>query len=156
MIARIRTLLVLCAVVLAAPATAYAQHFSSDEELTALIRSRVEEGRAVGIVLGVLEADGSTRIVSYGDAGPNARPLGALSVFEIGSVTKVFTGILLADMVARGEASFTDPVAAYLPDEVTMPSRGGRESSARWNRSQLAPQRVDQHVRIKVQHRRPR
>ena len=124
---RIRITLVLFAAALLLPGAAGAQHFPSDEDLSALIRSRVEEGRAVGIVLGVVEADGSTRIVAYGDAGPNARPLGAESVFEIGSVTKVFTATLLADMVARGEVSFSDPVSDYLPDEVTMPSRGGRE-----------------------------
>ena len=67
-------------------------------------------------MLGVLEADGSTRIVSYGNAGTNAQLLGEKSVFEIGSITKVFTGILLADMVLRGEVSLSaDPVAKYLP-----------------------------------------
>jgi CubicO group peptidase (beta-lactamase class C family) len=124
---RVRITFVLCAFALLLPGSAGAQHFPSDEDLSALIRSRVEEGRAVGIVLGVVEADGSTRIVAYGDAGANARPLGAESVFEIGSITKVFTATLLADMVARGEVSFSDPVSEYLPDEVTMPSRGGRE-----------------------------
>ncbi len=103
------------------------QHFPSDAGLTELIRTRVEEGRAVGIVLGVMEADGSTRVVSYGDPGPDARPLGERTVFEIGSITKAFTGILLADMVARGEVSFSDPVAKRLPEEVTMPSRGGTQ-----------------------------
>ena len=90
---RIRSTLVLFTLALLIPAAAGAQHFASEEDLTELIRSRVEEERAVGIVLGVLEADGSTLIVSYGDAGPNARPLGVRSVFEIGSITKVFTGI---------------------------------------------------------------
>jgi len=102
-------------------------HFPSDEDLLDLIRTRVEQHRGVGIVLGVLEADGSTRIVCYGDAGRNARALGPRSVFEIGSITKVFTGILLADMVARGEVSLSHPVSDYLPSGVTMPSRGGRE-----------------------------
>ena len=124
---RIRSTLVLFALVLLGSTATAAQHFASDEDLTELIRSRVEEGRGVGIVLGVVEADGSTRIVSYGDAGPNARPLGARSVFEIGSITKVFTGTLLADMVARGDVSLSDPVSDYLPDAVIMPSRGGRE-----------------------------
>ena len=109
------------------PAVAHAQHFPSDQDLMTLIQSRVDENRAVGIVLGVIEADGTTRIVSYGDAGPDARPLGKKSVFEIGSITKVFTGILLADMAAHGEVSLADPVAKYLPERVTMPSRGGRE-----------------------------
>ena len=92
-----------------------------------LIQSRVDEGRAAGIVLGVIEADGTTRVFSYGDAGPNARVLSEKSVFEIGSITKVFTGVLLADMAARDEVSLADPVAKYLPEGVNMPSRGGRE-----------------------------
>ena len=79
-------------------------------------------------MVGVLDADDSKRIFAAGDAGPGARPLGAQSVFEIGSITKVFTGILLANMAAKGEVSLDDPIAKYLPeDEVTMPTRGGRE-----------------------------
>ena len=127
MIIRVCRNLVLFALVILSSTAASAQHFPSDEDLAALIQSRVDEGRAIGIVIGVVEADGTTRVVSYGGAGPYARPLGETSVFEIGSITKVFTGILLADMVARGEVSLTDPVAKYLPEGVTMPSRGGRE-----------------------------
>lgn len=124
---RICRTLVLLTFAFVLPSCAADQHFPSDKDLTELIQSRVEEDRAVGIVLGVLEADGSTRVVWYGDAGPNARTLGARSVFEIGSITKVFTGIMLSDMVARGEVSLSDPVSDHLPSGVTMPSRGGRE-----------------------------
>ena len=109
------------------PANVAAQHFPASADLTAFIRSQVEEGRAGGIVVGVIEADGSTRVVSLGSAGLNRRPLGAKSLFEIGSVTKVFTATLLADMVARGEVALSDPVAKYLPDEVSMPVRGSRQ-----------------------------
>ena len=107
--------------------TAGAQHFPSDEELQSLIDTRVEEGRAVGIVVGVIEADQTMRTVWSGNAGADAPPLGVHSVFEIGSITKVFTGTLLANMVARGEVSLADPVSQYLPDNVTVPSRGGKE-----------------------------
>lgn len=124
---RMRRSLIVCVLGLLMPATACAQHFPGSDALTELIQSRVDEGRAVGIVLGVLEADGSTRVASYGVAGPDARPLGESSMFEIGSITKVFTGILLADMVARGEVSLSDPVSDFLPDGVTMPSREGRD-----------------------------
>ena len=103
-------------------------HFPSDTEIQELIQSRIDENRAEGIVVGVLEKDGSTRVFAAGEPGPDARPLGERSVFEIGSITKVFTGILLADMVARGEVEFDDPVSEYLPDgEVTMPMRNGTE-----------------------------
>src|SRR5690606_31689949 len=55
------------------------------------------------------------------------RTLDAQSVFEIGSITKAFTGILLADMVLRGEVSLDDAVSKYLPASVTMPSRNGQQ-----------------------------
>jgi D-alanyl-D-alanine-carboxypeptidase/D-alanyl-D-alanine-endopeptidase len=109
------------------PANVGAQHFPADEDLQTMLRYLVKDGETPGIVLGVLEADGSTRIVSYGSAGPDARPLGPRSVFEIGSITKTFTATLLADMVARGEISREDFVSAYLPDRVNVPSRSGRE-----------------------------
>jgi len=117
----------LSAALAVAVAPLQAQHFPDDAQLTEIIRTRVDEGRATGIVLGVLEADGTRRIVSYGDAGPGARPLGPESVFEIGSISKVFTGTLLADMAARGEVSIEAPVQAYAHEGVTIPSRGGRE-----------------------------
>lgn len=115
------------ALALLAPAAAPAQHFPPDDDVRVMLRHLVEDGETPGIVLGMLEADGSTRMISYGSGGPNARPLGPRSVFEIGSITKVFTGILLADMVERGEVSLSDPVARYLPEGVRVPSRNGRE-----------------------------
>ena len=48
---------------------------------------------------------------------------GAQSIFQIGSVTKVFTALLLADMTERGEVRLSDPAARYLPG-----SRGGTGS----------------------------
>lgn len=118
---------IVLALALLAPAAAQAQHFPPDEEVRTMLRYLVEDGEAQGIVLGMLEADGSARIVSWGSGGPDARPLGPRSVFEIGSITKVFTGILLADMVERGEVSLSDPVSRYLPEGVRVPSRNGRE-----------------------------
>ena len=109
------------------PVTARGQHFPEDKDLELMLRYLVEDGKTTGIVVGLLEADGSTRVVSYGSAGPDARPLGPLSVFETGSIGKTFTATLFADMVIRGEVALGDPVSKYLPDGVTVPSWGGRE-----------------------------
>ncbi len=61
---RAAMVLVLFAVGPLSPVVA-AQHFPSDEDLTALIKPLVEDG-GKGIVVGVMEANGSTRIVAYG------------------------------------------------------------------------------------------
>src|SRR5207247_5960846 len=43
--------------------------------------------------------------------------------FEISSVTKTITTLLLQDMVERGEVKLDDPVAKYLPESVKVPAR---------------------------------
>ena len=126
-LARIGTGLGACvAVALLIPSLGAAQHFPEDEDLAVMLRYLVEDGETPGIVLGVLERDGSTRVLSYGTGGEGARPLGPRSVFELASVTKTFTAAVLAEMVERGEVALDDPVARYLPDHVRVPSRGGR------------------------------
>ncbi len=112
---------------LLAPVGARAQDFPSNEQLTGRIQALAENGGPQGVVLGVLEANGSRRVVSHGSGGPDTRPLGPRSLFEIGSINKTFTGILLALMVARKEVSLDDPVAKYLPAGSKVASRGGRE-----------------------------
>jgi serine-type D-Ala-D-Ala carboxypeptidase/endopeptidase len=96
------------------------------KRLERIVHERVDSERSTGIVAGMLLPDGSTRVVAYGDAGEGKR-LDERSVFEIGSITKTFTGTLLAQMAQRGELRLTDPVASLLPPGVSVPSRGGRQ-----------------------------
>jgi serine-type D-Ala-D-Ala carboxypeptidase/endopeptidase len=101
------------------------QQFPSAPALELMLRYLVEDGETTGIVLGVLEADGSTQVVGYGESGLDAYSLGANSIFDIGSVTKVFTGTLLAQMVESREVALADPVSKYLPGRVKVPSFNG-------------------------------
>ncbi|HEX8830162.1 MAG TPA: serine hydrolase domain-containing protein, partial [Longimicrobium sp.] len=101
--------------------------FPPDSAVLALLKQRVADGRSAGIVVGLLQPDGSTRILAWGDPGPGQPPLDGTSVFEIGSVTKVFTAALLSDMVRRREVALDDPVQKYLPAGVVMPTRGGKQ-----------------------------
>lgn len=105
--------------------------FPDDAALLALIKARVDDGRAAGIVLGVMDADGSTRIVAYGDPGPGAQPLSANSVFEIGSISKVFTATALADMAQKGEVKLDDPAQLYAPVGLALPTRNGKQITLR-------------------------
>lgn len=100
--------------------------FPPDEAVREFVRPYVDKRQARGIVVGLLEPDGTRRVLTFGEAGEGARPLAASSVFEIGSITKTFTGTVLADMVRRGEVKLDDPVAKYLPAGVRVPSRNGR------------------------------
>jgi serine-type D-Ala-D-Ala carboxypeptidase/endopeptidase len=127
LVRRIHCLLLLAVALLVPAAAAAQQHFPADDDLRVMLRYLVEDGATPGIVLGILEADGSTRILSYGSGGADTRPLGPRSGFNTGSIGKTFTGTLLAVMAARGEVALEDPVTKYLPDAVSVPSRNGRE-----------------------------
>ena len=101
--------------------------FPSDEAVRELVRPYIDKRQAKGIVVGLVEPDGSRRVLTFGEAGEGARPLAASSVFEIGSITKTFTGTVLADMVRRGPVKLDDPVGKYLPRDVRVPSVNGRQ-----------------------------
>ena len=97
----------------------------SDADITRILSDRIDVQRqSVGIVVGVLEP-GGRRVLSYGHpAKGDPRRVDADTVFEIGSITKVFTALLLSDAVERGEVSLSDPVSRYLPATVKVPQRG--------------------------------
>ena len=124
------------ALVLALPGAAHAQQTSgapspsraplSDAEIRAIIEQRIAEKRSAGIVVGVLHPDRHTQIVAAGDPGPGRPALDGSSVFEIGSITKVFTATVLAALADEGKLRLDDPVQTYLPSSVRMPTRNGK------------------------------
>ncbi len=96
-------------------------------EVQTTIRQRVDYGYCPGIVVGLLNTEGATYF-GYGEVRRGtARPPDEHTLFEIGSVTKVFTTTLLADMAGRGELALDDTVQAHLPSSVRMPARNGIE-----------------------------
>ena len=84
--------------------------------------------RATGIVVGITQPN-ETTVVAYGKIGlDDKRAVTGDTVFDIGSITKVFTALLLTDMVQHHEVALDDPASKYLPAaRVTMPIRNGRE-----------------------------
>ena len=107
--------------------SAFAQ-VSSDSEIRKILVERVGlENAGMAIVVGVIDANGR-RVIAYGSLARNdKRRLDGDTVFEIGSMTKVFTSLLLMDMARRGEVALTDPVSKYLPAGVKVPGRNNRK-----------------------------
>jgi CubicO group peptidase (beta-lactamase class C family) len=98
----------------------------SDASIRSILEERVPGQDGAGLVVGVLMPHHRSVIVlGHGD-DQDRRPLDGDSAFEIGSITKVFTALLLADMVGRGEVALDDPVAKYLPAGVKLPEPSDR------------------------------
>lgn len=84
-------------------------------------------GKHVGLVVGAVRADGERAVAGTGRTRlPDGPRPDADTVFEIGSITKVFTALLLAEAVVRGELTLDTPLRAVLP-EVAVPARDGVE-----------------------------
>src|SRR5262249_48895514 len=99
------------------------------QNIEKLLQERVNSDRnRTSIVVAVVDVNG-TKFFSYGKTSKRktATASNQNTVFEIGSITKVFTGILLAEAVKRGEVKLEDPISKYLPKYVTTPKYNGKE-----------------------------
>ena len=97
-----------------------------------VLRPLVDSGKVVGMSVGILSGErsyvfglGSTQ---RGEAG--TVPTGK-TIFEIGSVSKVFTASLLSELVERGEVSLDDPLTKFVPDGIRVPSRNDKPITLR-------------------------
>ncbi len=99
----------------------------SDEVKNSIIE-RIKNGESVGMVIGFIDSRGNREYFCHGTLAKGGKePVDEISVYEIGSITKVFTGVALADMVLKGEVSLEDPAELFLPKTVKMPSRNGKK-----------------------------
>ncbi|OUR90789.1 hypothetical protein A9Q87_12615 [Flavobacteriales bacterium 34_180_T64] len=106
--------------------TVQAQHKIS-AEVQDHIKTRIDKGLNVGIVVALINGD-DVEFFSYGKTAlENGSNVDEFSVFEIGSITKTFTTIMIADEILKGRMSLSDPISKYLPEHVKVPSRNGRE-----------------------------
>jgi serine-type D-Ala-D-Ala carboxypeptidase/endopeptidase len=127
---RLPLAIVCCAILCSAgmPQWSFAVESPSDAQVREILAARVDQQKqSVGIVVGIIDANGR-RIFPYGSLEKgDGRKLDGNTLFEIGSITKVFTALVLTDMAQRGEVKLDDPIAKYLPPTVRMPQRDGRQ-----------------------------
>lgn len=104
-----------------------AQTTMTDDEIRKLLRDQVEHLQSPGIVVGLIDAHGPKVLACGKTAREGGIDVDGDTIFEIGSATKVFTGLLLTEMAQQGEVKLDDPIGKYLPPGVKSPERKGRE-----------------------------
>ena len=89
-----------------------------DKRVDSVARTYIQKSNTVGVCIGILK-DGKIATYGYGETVKGNKKIpNADNFFEIGSITKTFTSILLAFYVNEGKLKLTDPVTKYLPDSV--------------------------------------
>jgi D-alanyl-D-alanine-carboxypeptidase/D-alanyl-D-alanine-endopeptidase len=77
------------------------------------------------LVVGLIDPNG-TKVYSFGNISKeNNIPVNGSTLFNIASITKPFTTLVLADMVKQGIVYLDDPIEKYLPSNVKIPQYNG-------------------------------
>ena len=100
-----------------------AEEVEEEDPAQRVLRERVDEyGQTVGIVAGIIR--GINRYpYAYGTLNRGTiRRASAMTVFEIGQLSSLYTTAMLSLLVQRGDLNLTDRVSVYLPDSVTVPA----------------------------------
>jgi CubicO group peptidase (beta-lactamase class C family) len=92
-----------------------------------VIQILIDTNKNVGVSVGIIRGE-DTAVFGYGKVSLDSslRPDGD-TIYEIGSITKVFTALLLANMAEDGLVNLTDPVQKFLPPSIQMPVYDGTE-----------------------------
>jgi CubicO group peptidase (beta-lactamase class C family) len=77
----------------------------TDKDIMEVLRDRVTVSKTNQSIVVAVANEKGTHFISYGKTAqtPNAKNADENTIFEIGSITKVFTGTLLAEAVKRGD-----------------------------------------------------
>lgn len=99
------------------------------QNIDKILRERLEAESLGSAYSAAVVSEKETKFYSVGKTSKesNAKAADENTVYEIGSITKVFVGILLAEAVKRGEVKFDDPISKYLPNIVVTPKLNGKE-----------------------------
>lgn len=105
----------------------YAQEAEIQEDIKEHLKERVNEGFNPSVALAYIEGE-QVSYFNYGNTEvKTGKPVNEHTVYEIGSISKVFTTILLADEVLKGNLKLDDPISNYLPKAVAIPEYNGKQ-----------------------------
>jgi len=96
------------------------------EDIVQSILKRIEYGHTPSIVVGIIDKDGP-QYYTFGTKTIGGQPVNEHTIYEIGSISKTFTAILLAQMVQEGKLKTDDAAQNYLPTVVKLPLKEGKQ-----------------------------
>lgn len=101
----------------------------SAQDVDAILRDRLKAEPTGSAFSVAVVTESGTKFYNVGAISkqPNAKPADENTVYELGSITKVFVGILLAEAVKRGEVKLDDPISKHLPPGTATPKFNGKE-----------------------------
>ena len=91
-----------------------------------IVKKEVDNGRSPSIVVGIIDNHNQYIICHGNPFDKNEQKADNNTIFEIGSITKIFTTTILANMIVNGELKLTDPVSMFLPDSVKFIEKDGK------------------------------
>ena len=101
--------------------------FCLSDTLKETIRKKVDDGEHESLFVGVID-ENNTDYYCYGKtAKEDGKPVDENTIFEIGSISKVLTCIILADMVVNNEINLEDSIDKFLPESLKVPSKNGKK-----------------------------
>lgn len=101
----------------------------SPEPMAQILADRLDrDGQGMGLATAIID-DGLPIFASHGMLAAGAPPVSDTTLFEIGSISKIFTNLLLAQLVAEGRMDLDAPVADYLPAGTKIPDFEGKAIS---------------------------
>ncbi|WP_449229821.1 serine hydrolase domain-containing protein [Azospirillum doebereinerae] len=96
------------------------------ETVSALVDNRLAAAGPGGLVVGVIR-DGRNLVVGRGDSGrPDGAPPDGRTLFQIASLTKPFTGTIMAELIRTGRVGASDPLERHLTRASHVPDYDGR------------------------------
>lgn len=91
-----------------------------DKYVDSVVRAAYAREECVGLVIGVIDGD-KTYTWAYGETAlGNGQLPDKNTIFQIGSLTKTFTGIMLAAQIGRGQVKADGLISQYVPDSVKL------------------------------------
>ncbi|MGE0929708.1 serine hydrolase domain-containing protein [Peijinzhouia sedimentorum] len=74
----------------------------------------------IGMVVGIIDGERQSVVTNGISGAENGRALDGETIFQLGSLTKVITNLLLAEMVTSGIVGLDDPVSDFLPSQIKL------------------------------------